>query len=115
MYRSLHPKADIDRLYWKRSEGGLGLQSIQEVQEIEIASLGHYLVGKEVEELLKEVLAEGVIKDNRNPKMVKRELVLKRKEKYGGKKLHPVFDMETKSVKSEEGSWEWLKKGYLKN
>ena len=29
-YRSMHPQADVDRLYWKRAEGGKGLQSVEE-------------------------------------------------------------------------------------
>ena len=30
MYRSLRSKADVDRLYWKRKNGGKGLISAQE-------------------------------------------------------------------------------------
>ena len=35
MYRSLHPKADVDRLYWKRNNDEKGLISVQECVRIE--------------------------------------------------------------------------------
>ena len=30
MYRSLHPRADVDRLYWMRKNGEKGLISVEE-------------------------------------------------------------------------------------
>ena len=30
MYRSLHPKADVEKLYWKRNNSGKGLISVEE-------------------------------------------------------------------------------------
>ena len=35
MYRSLHPRADVDRLYWKRKNGGKGFISVEECVRIE--------------------------------------------------------------------------------
>ena len=35
MYRSLYPKADGDRFYWKRENGGKGLISLEECERIE--------------------------------------------------------------------------------
>ena len=54
MHRSMHPQSDVDRLYWKRAEGGRGLKSVEEVIELEKASLGHYLEQTE-DVLMKEV------------------------------------------------------------
>ena len=34
--RALHPQADVDRLYGKRSEGGRGLLSIEDCVNIEV-------------------------------------------------------------------------------
>ena len=39
MHRSMHPQSDVDRLYWKRTEGGRGLQSVEEVVELEKAEI----------------------------------------------------------------------------
>ena len=42
MYRILHPRVDVDRLYWKRKDGGNGF-SVEEYVWIEKTSLGFYL------------------------------------------------------------------------
>ena len=42
IYRALHPQADFDKLYLKRSEGGRGLLSIEECVIIETNSLVNY-------------------------------------------------------------------------
>ena len=43
IYKCFHPRDDVDRLYWKRVEGGRGWQSVEDVVEIQEYSLGHYL------------------------------------------------------------------------
>ena len=35
IYRALHPQADVDRLHFKRSEGGNGMISIEELVNVE--------------------------------------------------------------------------------
>ena len=40
MYRSMHPRADIDSLYWKKADVGKGLASVEEVVQTEKDSLG---------------------------------------------------------------------------
>ena len=43
MYKMDHPKADIDRLYVKRKEGGRGLVQIEAAYEAEIMNIAEYL------------------------------------------------------------------------
>ena len=43
MYKMHHPKADIDRLYVKRKEGGRGLVQIEVAYEVEIINIAEYL------------------------------------------------------------------------
>jgi hypothetical protein len=43
MHKILHPKADIDRLYVKRKEGGRGLIQIQAAYKAEIINIAEYL------------------------------------------------------------------------
>ena len=43
MNRALHPKADVDRLYVSRNEGGRGIMSIEECVRIEECSLSDYV------------------------------------------------------------------------
>ena len=52
VYWCMHPQADVDRLYWKRKEGGQGLISIKDCITIEENSLGDYINTKQ-EQLLK--------------------------------------------------------------
>ena len=40
IYLSMHPQTDVDRLYWKRAEGGKGFQSAEETVHLEEISLG---------------------------------------------------------------------------
>jgi hypothetical protein len=43
MYKMYHPKADIDRLYVKRKEGGRGLVQIEVAYKTEIINIAEYL------------------------------------------------------------------------
>jgi hypothetical protein len=43
MYKMLHPKADIDRLYVQRKEGGRGLVQIEVAYKAEIINIAEYL------------------------------------------------------------------------
>ena len=89
MYRSLHTRADVDRLYRKRKKGGKGLISLEDMVRIEKASLGFYLKEKE-EQLLREV-ERYLISDNRDPREVKMEIERERQEKHMNKALRTIF------------------------
>ena len=43
MYKKHHPKADIERLYLKRKEGGRGLVQFEEAYKAEIINIAEYL------------------------------------------------------------------------
>ena len=43
MYKTHHPKADIDRLHVKRKEGGRGLVQIEAAYKVEIINIAEYL------------------------------------------------------------------------
>jgi len=43
MYKMHHPKADIDRLYIKRKEGGRGLVHIEAAYKAQIINIAEYL------------------------------------------------------------------------
>ena len=109
----MHPQFDVDRLYWKRAEGGRGLKSVEEVVELEKASLSYYL-GQTEETLLKEVVRDGLFTESVEPKRKKQEIIKRRKANFDEKKLHSVFFKETKEVRDDKDSWLWLQKGVLK-
>jgi hypothetical protein len=81
IYKCFHPRDDVDRLYWKRVEGGRGLQSVEDFVEIEKCSLGYYLT-KTDEEFLKEVKIENIFKEEEDPKERKKTIINRRKESF---------------------------------
>ena len=85
--RCMHPQADVDRLCWKRKEGGRGLISIEDCITKEENSLGYYIDTKQ-EQLLKEICKENIIKERQSPKEKKRMIIENRKERFGEKPLH---------------------------
>ena len=44
MYKVHHPKADIDRLYVKKKEGGRGLVPVEAAYKAEIINIAEYLI-----------------------------------------------------------------------
>ena len=61
MYGALHPKSDIDRLYFKRKHGGRGLISIEMCIRLEENNLGLYVSGSN-EMLVKGIKKVGIVK-----------------------------------------------------
>ena len=64
MYWVQHPKADVDRLYLQRCEGGRGLMGLEDCVEVEVHSLENYLStlnGK----ILKEVSRSRITENNK--------------------------------------------------
>ena len=64
MYGSHHPKADVDRLYLKRCEGGRGLLGLEDCVQVEVHSLEKYLSTLK-EKILKEVSRSRIIENNK--------------------------------------------------
>ncbi|KAL1446402.1 hypothetical protein WDU94_005646 [Cyamophila willieti] len=65
MNKSLHPKADVDRIYLPRKEGGRGLRMIEQAHDIAILGLAEYIKGKENDYLI-EVLRDSQVNTNKN-------------------------------------------------
>ena len=58
-----HPKADVDRLYLQRYEGGRGLLGLEDCVKVEVHSLEKY-VSTSKEKILKEVRRNRIIENN---------------------------------------------------
>ncbi|KAI5756063.1 hypothetical protein M8J77_021702 [Diaphorina citri] len=58
--QSLHPRADVDRIYIPRKDGGRGLRMIEQVHEVAILGLAKYIKEKENDYLIK------FLKDNQD-------------------------------------------------
>ena len=111
MYGAHHPKADVDRLYLQRCEGGRGLLGLEDCVQVEVHSLEKYLSTSK-EKILKEVSRSRIIENNKCGRS-KEEVHKEHQEKYEGKPLHGQFRKATE-VAGSKTSWDWLKKGYLK-
>ena len=72
IYKSLHPRSDIDRLYVPRKKGGRGLQSLEDLVMIEETSLAEY-VNNIQEPTLQKLESERLVKDSVSTKIRRRK------------------------------------------
>ena len=108
MNRALHPKADVDRLYVSRNEGGRGMMSIEECVRIEECSLSDYV--KKIETNDDSVL-DSFIKDKTAVEF-KKDSVAERTDGWKGKALHGQYPKKVEEMETQ--SWDWLRCGWLK-
>ena len=111
MYGAHHHKADVDRQYLQRCEGGRGLLALEDCVQVEVHSLEKYLSTSK-EKILKEVSRSRIIENNKYGRS-KEEIHKEHREKSERKPLHGQFIKATEEVRSKR-SWDWLKKVYLK-
>ncbi|XP_069971818.1 uncharacterized protein [Penaeus vannamei] len=65
MYGAQHPKADVDRLYLKRYDGGRDLLGVEDCVQAEVNSLDKYLCASE-ENMLKEVNISSILENKKH-------------------------------------------------
>ena len=112
MYRSVHPRADVDRLYCEMKNGRKALISVEQCIRIEKNSFGFLL--ERTRTTTTKAVIEGVILDDENPKDVKAHLLQQRKENYDRKRMYSVFMRGTEEVTDGNNSWLRMKKRHLK-
>ena len=87
IYKSLHPRSDIGRLYAPRMKGGRGLRSQEDLVLIEKTSLAEY-VNNSQEPTLHKLKSEGIVQDSVSTKQKKEDREKDREDKWGRKTLH---------------------------
>ena len=87
IYQALHPRANVDRLYLPRKEGGKGLLSAEECVNIESRALGQYLKMNQ-DEWLVSAWDEKLIKDDEDPETYKERTARCRREEWHRKSMH---------------------------
>ena len=112
MNGTLHPRANVDRLYLKRNEGGRGLISVEECVKMEEKGLSEYVKASE-EPMLKEVVKENILRENETKDEYQSRTYEQRMSGYMNKSLHGKFQHAIKEV-ADKRTWEWLKMGYMK-
>ena len=112
MYGGHHPRADVDRLYVKRTEGGRGLKSVEETIMEEEQSLWQYM--KRSDDDL-HVFTRKAMKDYGTATVCEFRVKTsqERKARWKDKTMGGQFLRQTEKITAEE-SWRWLKRGSLK-
>ena len=97
IYRALHPQADVDRLYFKRLEGGRGMISIEECVNAVVNMLNEYITGSQ-ERAMKVVNKENVLKEA-EPGKHKTSYLEEHAKRYREKLLHGQFIKSTDQIR----------------
>ena len=100
IYRALHPKSDVDRLYIPRKEGGSGLISIEDCVELTIRGLEVFVHGSE--ERLTQAARGDKIDGLEAASVLKRSKKEKRLEDWEKKIIHGQYLRQTKEVRSDQ-------------
>ena len=110
MYRVLHPRDSVARLYLPRKEGGRGLVAIEDCDEIAILGLENYVQDSR-ERILSSARCEA------GERVTEKDFQKRRREERRSeleeKALHGQFFRQTREIYDPE-SWGWLRDGELK-
>ena len=111
--RMYHPQSDTVRLFISIKEGGRGLLRITDCIETEEQNLSLY-VDQSEEILFRISKSEEILLDYEGPvSTAKKQKKEERRKQWTQKQLHGKFVGEKEKVRSE-GTWGWIRKGYLK-
>ena len=105
MFKALHPRDDVDRLYVSRRDGRRGFASIENNMDTSIQRLKDY-IEKHVGRLIT------AIRNNTNDTRTSR-MIITRKQKWGKRQLYGHFKWLTSDI-SHKKTWMWLRKRNLK-
>ena len=123
IYGQHHPKADVDRLYVPRKQGGSGLMQIEAAHAVEITKLADYVNRKE-DPLVQAVRTHQQNTDSvvlqtarclktelqKETRKINDNIAEKTKERWQGKRMHGQLPrkLDEKLVDIEQ-SYRWLK------
>jgi hypothetical protein len=123
-----HPKADNDRLYVPRKDGGIGLMQIEGAYITEVTKLKEYV--EHTEDPLMQIVrthqhntsstlfhtATNLQKSlQTDTKQIKTTIARNLKERWEAKRLHGQFPQSLdEGLIEKEQSYQWLKFGYIK-
>ena len=116
IYKGLHPKADVDRLYLPRKSGGRGLVNVRQMVAVETQALAHYVYkNKSAEPLLLAVQQSGLFPLPTNSLSEFKSLWLQdRVTSWKQKPLHGQFPISMDHLTKMECAYKWLRLSFLK-
>ena len=111
MHGSLHPRADVDRLYVSRKEGGRGLLSVEDSLNKEENSLAQYVdtTQEPILKLTKEIMLN---KSPQTKEAFAKTIETKRKAQWNEKKIHGLWPKNLDKYSKQTNLW--LQKSNLK-
>ena len=112
IYKGMHPRSDVDRLYVERSKGGRGLMSVEDVVQYESHSLKQYTRGSETEIIRKSgvVIKVDSVQCSQEYRNGQKETRLKN---WKSKAMNGQHLRQTEENAAKE-TWQWMKRGSLK-
>ena len=111
MHGSLHPRADVDRLYVSRRNGGRGLLSIEDSIAKEENAIAFYIKCTE-EPILKCTQSVMLNQDPKPKKEFSNQISEKRKTAWSNKAIHGVWPKNIDSHSNK--TTQWMQKSNLK-
>ena len=105
IYKALHPRDDVDRLYVPRKEGGGGLASTKDSVDTSIQRLKDY-IEKHERRLITAI-------KNNTDNTIDNTMTITRKQKWEGKQLYGRYKRLINNI-SHDKTWTWLRKGNFK-
>lgn len=112
MYGGVHPRADVDRLYVRRKDGGRALKSVCDVIIEEEQSLWSYVAEKDnIYSNIKDYMKEF---SQINVQRFRENRAKERANNWSEKVMNGQYERQTKEINRAEESWQWLKRGALK-
>jgi len=111
MHKALHPRADVDRLYVSRKNGGRGLLSISDIVCLEKRSLSLYV--QKCEEPIMAKIHDFALLTNRSSSSLSRSGMLRaHHEHWQLKSLHGQLPQLMDRLEAD--SYTWLQSAHLK-
>lgn len=119
MNKSLHPRADIHRLYVTRDKGGRGIRSIEDVIIMEQLKLKEY-VETECDWMMREVNRSQILDNQQtggkpSPTTYKATRIDEHVNGWMDKPMHGQFRKQLGEEVDKELTYAWLKKAHLKS
>ena len=109
MYRGLSKRADVDRIYTKRIDGGRGLVSVEEAIMVEEASVERYRQ-KSKQNVIHIRLCEA---EGKNIKDLKDSIQRQRRDGWGSKRMHGEYMRRLEEGIDINQTFQWLVNGQL--
>ena len=112
LFRGLHPRSDVDRLYLPRKMGGRGLRSVEDVVCEEKCSLSCYVQTSD-DALIIEVKKARLLCESQSVKEFRSAKLDQRLEQYLAKPLHGYYERTCNTNWDRSTTFYWLNKGDL--